>query len=187
VVRVSTYLDSVQMRVIETSRLTLLPQTAAHANEMFVVLSDPAIYEYENEPPPSAEWLSARFAKLETRRSADGNEQWLNWVIRLRSLELIGYVQATIRQEGSATIAYEMSSAFWGRGLAHEAVDAMITELTDHYRIRDFSAVLKRGNLRSIRLLERSGFKLTSPDKQATYPIEPGEILMCRSGEPRAH
>ena len=178
-------LNSVHMRVIETSRLTLLPQTAAHANEMFVVLSDPAIYEFENEPPPSAEWLCARFTKLETRRSADGNEQWLNWVIRLRTLELVGYVQATIRREGRAVIAYELSGAFWGRGLAHEAVDAMITELFDHYGVRNFAAVLKRGNLRSIRLLERLGFILASPDEQTTYQVEPGEILMCRGGEPR--
>src|SRR6267154_1901964 len=55
------------MRVIETGSLTLEPQTAAHAGEMFAVLSDPAIYEYENEPPPSLEWLRARFTKLESR------------------------------------------------------------------------------------------------------------------------
>jgi hypothetical protein len=45
------------MRVIETGSLTLEPQTAAHAEEMFAVLSDPAIYEYENQPPPSLEWI----------------------------------------------------------------------------------------------------------------------------------
>jgi len=73
------------MRVIETDSLTLEPQTAAHAKDMFAVLSDPAIYEYENEPPPSVEWLRARFTKLESRLSANGQEQWLNWVIRLPS------------------------------------------------------------------------------------------------------
>jgi len=62
------------MRTIETTRLTLEPQTAAHADEMFVVLSDPAVYTYENAPPPSVEWLRARFARLESRRSGDGTE-----------------------------------------------------------------------------------------------------------------
>jgi ribosomal-protein-alanine N-acetyltransferase len=117
------------MRVIETTSLTLEPQTTAHAEEMFVVLSDPAIYEYENEPPQSLEWLRARFAKLESRCSTDGEEQWLNWVIRLPASELVGYVQATVRANGHAAIAYELSSAYWGRGLAHAAVDAMIREL----------------------------------------------------------
>src|SRR5438046_61536 len=90
------------MRVIETGSLTLEPQTAAHAEEMFAVLSDPAIYEYENEPPPSLEWLRARFTKLESRRSPNGREQWLNWVIRLPTSELIGYVQATLHPDGRA-------------------------------------------------------------------------------------
>src|SRR5204863_9057171 len=88
------------MRVIETGSLTLEPQTAAHAEEMFAVLSDPAIYEYENEPPPSLEGLRSRFTKLESRRSPSGGERWLNWVIRLPSSELIGYVQATLHPDG---------------------------------------------------------------------------------------
>ena len=41
------------MRRIELTRLTLEPLTAAHAEEMFAVLSDPAIYEFENKPPAS--------------------------------------------------------------------------------------------------------------------------------------
>jgi [ribosomal protein S5]-alanine N-acetyltransferase len=63
------------MRTIETGNLILEPQTAAHADVMFAVLSDPAIDAYENEPPPSAAWLRDRFTKLETRLSADGQER----------------------------------------------------------------------------------------------------------------
>jgi len=107
------------MRVIDTARLTLEPQGAEHAEAMFAVLSDPKIYEYENEPPPSLEWLRKRYARLETRQSADGAQRWLNWVLRIRTSELIGYVQATLHPDNRAAIAYELSSAYWGRGLAH--------------------------------------------------------------------
>jgi RimJ/RimL family protein N-acetyltransferase len=168
------------MHVIHTGSLTLEPQTAAHADEMFVVLSDPAIYEHENEPPPSLEWLRARFTKLEARRSPDGEEQWLNWVIRLPTSELIGYVQATVRAEGHAAIAYVLSSAYWGRGLARQAVQAMISELAEHYQVRSLTAVLKRGNLRSLRLLERLGFSPAPPEQDAADQAEPGEMLMRR-------
>ena len=168
------------MRVIETGSLTLEPQTAAHAEEMFVVLSDAAIYEYENGPPPSPEWLCARYTKLETRRSADGHEQWLNWVIRLPTSALIGYVQATIRPEGRAAIAYELSSAYWGRGLAYQAVNAMLSELVERYGVRSFFAVLKRENHRSIRLLERLRFSRASTERHVTDQVESGELLMCR-------
>jgi RimJ/RimL family protein N-acetyltransferase len=153
------------MRVIEAVRFTLEPQRAAHAEEMFAVLSDPAIYEYENEPPPSVEWLRTRFTKLESRRSPDGQERWFNWVIRLPAAELIGYVQATVRSNASAAIAYELSSAYWGRGLASEAIQAMLSELQERYRARSLSAVFKRDNQRSRRLLERLGFLPASPEE----------------------
>jgi [ribosomal protein S5]-alanine N-acetyltransferase len=165
------------MNVIETATLTLVPQTASHANEMFVVLCDPAIYEYENEPPPSLDWLRERFAKLETRLSPDGKEHWLNWVIRLPTAELAGYVQATVRADGHAEIAYELSSRFWGRGLGRQAVEAMIAELVERYEVRHLSAVLKRENLRSLRLLERLGFTLSSDYE---HKREPDELLMLR-------
>jgi RimJ/RimL family protein N-acetyltransferase len=168
------------MRVIETARLTLEPQLAAHAAEMFAVLSDPAIYEYENEPPPSVEWLRARFARLESRQSADGREQWLNWVIRLRPSGLIGYVQATVQANGHAAVAYELSSAWWGRGLASEAVRAVIAELVQRHAVRSLGAVLKRDNQRSLRLLQRLGFTLASPEAHVQHRVEPNELLMQR-------
>jgi len=169
-----------RMRAIETARFTLEPQIAAHAEEMFVVLSDPAIYEYENQPPPSLEWLRTRYTKLETRLSADGREQWLNWVIRLPTSELIGYVQGTVDSNGHAAIAYELSSAYWGRGLARQAVQAMISELVQRYQVRQLTAVFKRGNLRSMRLLERLGFSPAPAERHTKHRVEPGELLMQR-------
>ena len=166
------------MRSIVVDNLVLEPQVAAHAEEMFTVLSDPAIYIYENEPPPSLEWLSTRFAKLESRRSADGSEQWLNWVVRMPDAALAGYVQATIAADGHAAIAYVYSSAYWGRGLASRAVAAMMGELVAHYGVHRFVAVLKRDNFRSSRLLERLGFARGTPEQHAAHAVEPDELLM---------
>jgi ribosomal-protein-alanine N-acetyltransferase len=169
------------MRVVTTGRLTLEPQVAAHADEMFAVLGDPALYEHENEPPPSIEWLRARYARLESRRSADGREQWLNWIIRLPSSEAIGYVQATVHPGGRAAIAYVLSSRYWGRGLASEAVEAMLAELIAHHGARALTAVLKRANLRSMRLLERLGFAPASPERRSEVQVDADEVLMERA------
>lgn len=172
------------MNTIVTASLTLEPQTEGHAPEMFAVLGDPAIYLYENEPPPSLAWLRTRFAKLESRASADGQEKWLNWVIRLPSAALIGYVQATVRDDGSANIAYVLSSRHWGHGLAQQAVQAMISELVERYAVRQLFAVLKKENARSLRLLVRLGFSPAPPDDHARHDVEPGELLMHREGLP---
>ena len=167
------------MRERNTSRLTLEPQIAAHADEMFLVLSDPAIYEYENAPPESVDWLRARFSRLEARASADGSESWLNWVVRLRSGGAAGYVQATICGERAA-IAYIFASPYWGQGLASEAVDAMIDELREQYDVKILSATLKRNNERSTRLLARLGFSMASEAMHREREIDADEILMVR-------
>ena len=168
------------MRTISTERVVLEPQSAAHAQEMFEVLSDPAIYEHENAPPESVEWLRERYQKLETRRSADGTQHWLNWVIRVPTSELIGYVQATVHPDGRAAIAYELGSRWWGRGLAAAAVRAMIPVLVEDYGVRRLYAVFKRTNHRSQRLLVRLGFSPASPALEEALGVEPDELLMVR-------
>jgi RimJ/RimL family protein N-acetyltransferase len=165
------------LRAIVADGLALEPQVLAHAEEMFAVLSDPAIYEYENQPPASLAWLRERYARLESRRSPDGREQWLNWVIRLPGGELAGYVQATVDAAGRAGIAYVLSSRHWGRGVARRAVEAMIGELAGHHGVRSLSAVLKRANDRSRRLLEQLGF---SPVSAEDASLGADEIRMER-------
>jgi len=155
----------------------LEPQVADHAEEMFRVLGDPALYEHENEPPCSVEWLRERFAKLETRCGPDGQQLWLNWVVRLRGRGLIGYVQATVFPTGRAAIAYVLSSQYWRRGLAAEACQATIAELAKHYGVVTVYAIFKRRNVRSARLLERLGF---SPAASGA-DVEPDEMLMLRA------
>jgi RimJ/RimL family protein N-acetyltransferase len=147
---------------------------------MFAVLGDPAIYTYENEPPSSLDWLRTRFAALESRRSRDGREQWLNWVIQIPGAGLIGYVQATVHENGRAAIAYVLASPYWGRGLATQGVTLMLDELGENYAVHHFTAALKRRNLRSRRLLERLGFSMASPERQQALGAEPDEWLMER-------
>lgn len=168
------------MRTIHTPRLSLEPQLAAHAPEMFAVLSDPAIYEFENSAPASEAWLTERFRKLESRNSPDGAELWLNWVIRLPSGKLAGYVQATVRPKELAHVAYEMASQFWGQGLGSAAVAAMLDEVAAAYSVEHFYATLKRANLRSLKLLTRLGFQQAGPDLLVRFGVEADEFLMHR-------
>jgi ribosomal-protein-alanine N-acetyltransferase len=148
-----------EMLLLKTNHLLLEPQTAAHAAEMFEVLSDPAIYEFENGPPESLAWLEERYRRLESRRSADGHELWLNWVVRsVEPGDALGYVQATVYADANALIAYEFGSAHWGRGWAREAVEAMLDEIARAHGVTTAGAVFKKANFRSRRLLQRLGF-----------------------------
>jgi len=175
------------MRTLRSGDLVLEPQLAAHADAMFAVLGDPAIYAFENVPPPSVDWLRERFARLETRTSADGTERWLNWALRLPADTLAGYVQATVHPDGHAFIAYILGSAHWGRGLATRAVQAMVDELATYYGAHTLWAVYKSANARSRRLLERLRFAPAPSALAGRFAIEPDESLMRRAANvPRA-
>lgn len=174
----------VPMRTLQAPGLTLEPQVAAHATELYAVLCDPAIYTYEDKPPASVDALRERLTRLETRRSGDGSELWLNWVLRLPEGAVVGFVQASVRERGHAAIAYVLGSAWWGRGLARRAVDAMVAELQAHHGVTRLAAVALRRNERSTRLLERLGFSLASPELHQRLDIPPEEVLMCRDLQP---
>lgn len=168
------------MKTLRTDRCVLEPQVEAHAAAMFEVLSDPAIYEFERVPPPSVEHLAAGYRKKESRVSSDGRQRWLNWVVRLPSAELAGYVQATVLESGAAYVAYELASRHWRQGIGRAAVSAMLDELAGSYGVQTFVAVLKTANFRSSGLLRSLGFEPGSAAEAAKFGAEPDEIVMLK-------
>jgi len=168
------------MRNIIATRCSLEPQVVVHADEMFVVLSDTAIYEFESAPPTSQAWLTERFARLESRASVGGAERWLNWVIRVPGGDLAGYVQATVQSDGIAYVAYVLASRFWRRGIGRDAVTAMLRELTTQYDVHMFLAVLKASNYRSLALLNNLGFLPGYPATVSNVSLDQNELVMHR-------
>lgn len=169
------------MHPITATHCVLEPLVAEHASQMFAVLSDPAIYEFENEPPPSEEWLRNRYRRLESRRSSDGKELWLNWALRLPNDELAGDVQATVLPDGSSFIAYELHSRHWRQGIARSAVEAMLQELAVRYGVNLAVAVLKARNFRSEGLLLKLGFQRATPPQESRYRDDDDEIVFIHA------
>ena len=174
------------MRTLHSPHCTLEPQVVAHADEMFVVLCDPAIYEFEGVPPPSLERLADGFARRQSRRSPDGSQQWLNWVVRLPTGELTGYVQATLLASGASYVGYEFASRFWRQGLGTAAISTMLDELASAYAVNTFVAVLKTGNYRSMGLLTRLGFEPATAEQAALYEFELDETVLLKPARPDA-
>lgn len=173
------------MRLLHCPRCTLEPLRPAHAPAMFDVLSDPALYEYELDPPSSVEALQHRYALLELRGSPDGSELWLNWVLRLPGGALCGVVQATVLADGQAWVAYQLASAHWRQGIGSAAVRAMLQELADHHGVHTAVVALKAANFRSAALLRHLGFQPGLPAESNLGPIEDDEIAFHRRLQPR--
>jgi RimJ/RimL family protein N-acetyltransferase len=168
------------MRILHSPECTLEPQRVAHAAEMFSVLSDPAIYEHEGEPPPSVERLADGYRRRESRVSPDGAEKWLNWVVRLPTGELTGYVQATVLPNGASYVGFEFASRYWRRGLGTASVSALLEELAASYGVHTFVAVLKTVNFRSMGLLSRLGFEAATAEQAAEFDSEADEVVLLK-------
>lgn len=149
-----------QMESLRTARFRLEPLLATHAESLFVALSAPEIYRYiPSEPPRDVATLAARYRWLETRRSSDGKESWLNWAVFFPAQNsFTGFVQATIYPNGEASLAYVLHPAYWGIGCATEACAAVTEHLFAQWPVSQINATVDTRNERSIRLLERLGF-----------------------------
>ncbi len=117
-----------------TARLALHPLRVDDAEEMVIVLGDPALYEFTGGQPATLGELRARFAAL-TRGSGSSSELWLNWVVRRRAdATAIGTVQATVvTSDGSSTgfVAWIVGTPWQRRGYAGEAAAALVGWLAE--------------------------------------------------------
>jgi RimJ/RimL family protein N-acetyltransferase len=112
---------------IKAQRLQFSPLMASHAEAMFPILSDRQLYRFTgDEPPESQILLEARYRQLESRKSPDGSQSWLNWLVSLKENDTaIGYIQATV-SASQAEIAWVVGTKWQGNGYASEAAVALV-------------------------------------------------------------
>jgi RimJ/RimL family protein N-acetyltransferase len=149
-----------------TLRLELEPLVLAHADELFEPLSHASLYLYVPRAPfASLRELARRIERLRPRRSPDGADFWLNWVMRAGGGP-VGMLEATVHPASrAAEIAYTTFVPAQRRGFATEAVGWLLPWLTSEMGVRRFRATVDTRNAASIALLRRFRFERidTSP------------------------
>jgi RimJ/RimL family protein N-acetyltransferase len=158
--------------VIQGRRVLLVPLTAEHADELAGLLEDAFVRDALGVA--DVEGLRRRFAAWESRRSPDGEERWLNWIVRERADgRALGWVQASVRG-ATASIAYALLAAERGRGAASDAVRAMIRWLTAELGVTDLTASIAPANLASAHVARAVGL-------EATDGRDAGEVIWAPS------
>lgn len=121
---------------VTTARLALEPLRPEHADEMVAVLADPRLYVVVGGGPPLADQLRERYARQAVGHSPDGQQGWLNWVLRDRaSGRPLGFVQATVTDDQgvrTAELAWVVGGEHQGQGFASEAAGAVAGWLRSH-------------------------------------------------------
>lgn len=161
------------------ARFTMEERRVAHAAELFEVLRDPRLYEFLDERPPgSVQELAEKLARSELRRSPDGKEHWLNWIVRTESGAIAGYVQATVEESKETNVAYVFSPQFHGQGIATAAVRKMLGVVVAEYQATFLFIVAEAANVRSLRLAERLGFTIAPSEVAARRQGGPNDVVL---------
>ncbi len=153
-----------------SERLRIEPLRSAHAELVLSALPAPVIYTYLPEDPPTAKALQKRYDFLESSRSPDGAELWLNWVAFLRdSMTPIGTFQATLPRGEEGSFAYIVFPAFWRQGYAREMAACVISHLFQAHDIPGLFAEIDTRNQASIGLVRSLGLERVATTHDADF------------------
>jgi RimJ/RimL family protein N-acetyltransferase len=120
---------------LPSRRLRLEPLRVTHAEEAAAVFNDERLHVYLGAAPATVEQLRERFTRQTRGHSADGAEDWLNWMVRHHeSGTIAATVQSTVYHSGEhhdgvhlvAEVAWVVATPFQGRGVATEAATTMV-------------------------------------------------------------
>ena len=142
---------------ITTERLVLRRFEPGDAAAFSAYRSDPAVAELQSWETPFTLEMAERFI---ADCNADGpvNGQWVQIAVT-RDGELVGDVAVGLDADGRiATIGYSLATEHQGKGLAREAVGAVVDRLFDVLGVHRVEAGVDPRNIASARLVEDLGF-----------------------------
>lgn len=149
------------MRIIRTARLRLVPVTAANAILLWRVLQEPDLREYQDLPDVDRDQFRRVVGGRPTRFAA-GSVGRFEWLLHYRESgdAALGWVSLRITESNRATaeIGYSVVRAHRGKGIATEAVAALIEEGFNRAGLREIRAYCLPENLSSRAVLRRNGF-----------------------------
>lgn len=145
---------------IRTERLLLRPFRAADAQELFAIFSDPKVMRYGSSLP----WTSIERAHEVIARDIAALEsgEHINLAVeRKEDARPIG--QCTLFKLNAACrraeIGYSLAAQVWGKGYMHEALRALVAYGFERMDLNRIEADVDPRNARSVRTLERLGFR----------------------------
>jgi RimJ/RimL family protein N-acetyltransferase len=143
--------------VLRTERLVLREPALADAPAVLVFRGDPRVQRFNDEPLRDVA-AAEEFISFLRADSAAGARR--HWAITAEG-EVIGLIglHTWERHHRRAELGYDMAVSHWGQGIASEAARAVIDYGFTTMRLHRIQAHTIADNHRSVRLLERLGFR----------------------------
>ena len=145
---------------IETKRLVLRSFTIQDAEELFKIRSDDRVTKYLDRDNHKTVEESQKM--IEGILQSFKNKGGINWIILERaSSEIAGYIGYwnLIKENVRAEIGYVLKPEYWGKGYISEALSKVLEFGFNEFKLHSIMGNVNPQNERSIKLLERFGFK----------------------------
>jgi len=143
-----------------TARLRLRAFDPSDAAALAAYRSVPAVARYQSWDAPYSAAAAQRLIAEMAGMTGPVPGEWLQIAVE-HAGALAGDVAVGLGADGrTATIGYTLAPEAQGRGLASEAVGAVVARLFGHLGVHRVEASLDPRNLASARLAESSGFEL---------------------------
>ena len=143
---------------IATDRLVLRRFRGDDAEVLAAYRSDPDVARFQSWAAPYAVDAARRLIDAQSLRDGPTRGEWIQIAIE-REGALVGDVAVELSDDGlTVTIGYTVAPEHQGRGLATEAVGAVVDRLFEELAVHRVQASLDPRNGASARVVERLGF-----------------------------
>lgn len=149
------------MRTITTERLRLVPVVTANAAQVWNLYQFEDLRTYQDLPEMDVEQFT-RIVAARPVRLVPGAYGRFEWLIYLEGVdEPAGFASLRIaeRSAASAEIGYSVVAGYRNRGIASEAVSAVVNEAFGALQLRRIRAYCVPQNSASRVVLHRTGFE----------------------------
>lgn len=148
-----------QIQSIETQRLIIRRLELKDKESLFSYRSMPEVAEFQSWHPKDSTEVEA-FIQKNIQSVPNQEDQWVQMAVCLKEGPMIGDIGIHFIDDlYIVELGYTLSPRYQNKGYAFEAVRAVIDLLFTHYNKHRITASVDPGNVRSIRLLERLGFR----------------------------
>ncbi|MFJ7826511.1 GNAT family N-acetyltransferase [Psychrobacillus sp. NPDC096623] len=146
--------------ILETNRLILREVIEEDAEDMFQYLSDKDVvkpmglspFETVNDVLDEVGWYKSIYIE----------GTGIRWGITLKDSGKVigscGFLNM-LTKHYRAEVGYELSKDYWSRGIASEALEAVVKYGYQHFQLERIEALIEPTNLPSQKLVEKLGFK----------------------------
>ncbi|MCR6110538.1 GNAT family N-acetyltransferase [Bacillus sp. A301a_S52] len=145
--------------LLETKRLLLRNIINEDAKNILHYMSDEDVMQYYGLAPFKS--LNDALDEISWYQTLLNKKTGIRWGITLKEKGIIigscGFHNIVL-QHSRAEIGFELSKEMWGKGIAHEAVEAIINYGFNQMDFQRIEALIEPPNLSSQRLVEKLGF-----------------------------